>query len=131
MEHDLPPNIHMLTMEMGPRLPSEDVRVVRLRLAHLESYIGGSANQTPTTINVTALLAPSFPIESWQIRTLSGAREKSEGDANRMRWPVNGAQEARVGHHFRTSNKWFSGSLIVSLVPLDIVTVHLKIAQET
>ncbi len=134
---NLPKNIHMLTMEAGPVISDENARVIRFRLAYLEPSVGLAKPYEAITVNVTALLAPSLPIVAWQKRTLSGVMELSAGDATRMHWPVDhGAtsgtkakqqiKETRTSHIAHPTNGWSSDPLVVSLVPLDIVTVHMK-----
>ena len=81
-----------------------------------------------TTVNVTSLLKNILTIKKWQVRTLTGAMEVAYAEKTRMTWGATAnSRSSRITMSNNNNNEqqWLTGDVVVSIKPLDIVTLHL------
>ena len=128
---ELPMNIHLMTLEIGMNDANEGGRVIRLRLINLLEPTTSSKNKNmnmPVTVNVTNVMKNIFTIKKWQERTLTGSMEMSYAKSTRLHWDNNEKIFNNYKYDPSISNHkedWSTGNVVVSIKPLDIVTLHL------
>eukprot|EP00943_MAST-04B_sp_MAST-4B-sp1_P008064 g8064.t1 len=123
----LPINIHLMTLEVGMHEEDEGRRVVRFRLINLLQPNNNTSKRS-TTVNVTSLLKNILTIKKWQVRTLTGAMEVAYAEKTRMTWGATAnSRSSRITMSNNNNNEqqWLTGDVVVSIKPLDIVTLHL------
>ncbi len=122
----LPINIHLMTLELGMHEEKESRRVVRFRLINLLEP-NSNNSKSAITVNVTSLMKNIFSIKKWQVRTLTGAMEMTYAEKTRMKWGAtkSGRSSMIMMNNNNNEEQWSTGDVVVSIKPLDIVTLHL------
>ena len=123
---ELPSDIHLMTLEIGAKNGNEGQRVIRVRLINLSEpkLVSSSNNLGIVQVNVTKLTQNMFIIKKWQVRTLTGGMEMNYAESSRLKWGHKSRHTIRSHNGIR---KWSTGDVIVSVKPLDIVTLHLVV----
>ena len=118
-------------LEIGMNDANEGGRVIRLRLINLLEPTTSSKNKNmnmPVTVNVTNVMKNIFTIKKWQERTLTGSMKISYAKSTRLHWDNNEKIFNNYKYDPSISNHkedWSTGNVVVSIKPLDIVTLHL------